>query len=145
MTLTLQTFLIVCPMLFLAGLVDAIGGGGGLISLPAYLLAGLPMHNTIATNKLSSTCGTALTTIGGDTFARLAIVLNDVNDGSVGTDMILQCRICVSHSNSLEAVVADFLARPVEQGEIEHTVNNRPVFYRVSVLRIVPYADKVTA
>ena len=63
MTLTPQTFLIVCPMLFLAGLVDAIGGGGGLISLPAYLLAGVPMHNAIATNKLSSTCGTALTTI----------------------------------------------------------------------------------
>ena len=63
MTLTPQTFLIVCPMLFLAGLVDAIGGGGGLISLPAYLLAGVPMHNTIATNKLSSTCGTALTTV----------------------------------------------------------------------------------
>ena len=63
MTLTAQTFLIVCPMLFLAGLVDAIGGGGGLISLPAYLLAGVPMHNAIATNKLSSTCGTALTTV----------------------------------------------------------------------------------
>ena len=63
MTLTLQMFLIVCPMLFLAGLVDAIGGGGGLISLPAYLLAGLPVHQSIATNKLSSTCGTALTTI----------------------------------------------------------------------------------
>ena len=63
MTLTPQMFLIVCPMLFLAGLVDAIGGGGGLISLPAYLLAGVPMHNAIATNKLSSTCGTALTTV----------------------------------------------------------------------------------
>ena len=63
MTLTPQTFLIVCPLLFLAGLVDAIGGGGGLISLPAYLLAGVPMHNAIATNKLSSTCGTTLTTI----------------------------------------------------------------------------------
>ena len=62
MILTAQTFLIVCPMLFLAGLVDAIGGGGGLISLPAYLLAGVPMHNAIATNKLSSTCGTTLTT-----------------------------------------------------------------------------------
>lgn len=49
-------------MLFLAGLVDAIGGGGGLISLPAYLLAGLPVHQTIATNKLSSTCGTGLAT-----------------------------------------------------------------------------------
>ena len=63
MTLTPRMFLIVCPMLFLAGLVDAIGGGGGLISLPAYLLAGLPIHQTIATNKLSSTCGTALTTV----------------------------------------------------------------------------------
>ena len=63
MTLTPQMFLIVCPMLFLAGLVDAIGGGGGLISLPAYLLAGLPVHQSIATNKLSSTCGTALATV----------------------------------------------------------------------------------
>lgn len=63
MILTPQMFLIVCPMLFLAGLVDAIGGGGGLISLPAYLLAGVPMHNAIATNKLSSACGTTLTTV----------------------------------------------------------------------------------
>ena len=63
MTLTIQTFLIVCPMLFLAGLVDAIGGGGGLISLPAYLLSGVPVHQAIATNKMSSTCGTCLTTV----------------------------------------------------------------------------------
>lgn len=63
MTLTIHTFLIVCPLLFLAGLVDAIGGGGGLISLPAYLLAGVPVHNAIATNKLSSACGTTLATV----------------------------------------------------------------------------------
>ena len=49
-------------MLFLAGLVDSIGGGGGLISLPAYLFAGLPVHMAIATNKLSSACGTSLAT-----------------------------------------------------------------------------------
>lgn len=57
-----STYLIVCPFLFLAGLVDAIGGGGGLISLPAYLIAGIPAHTAIATNKMSSTCGTALAT-----------------------------------------------------------------------------------
>jgi len=62
MEITYQTFLIVCPFLFLAGLIDAIGGGGGLISLPAYLIAGLPPHTAIATNKLSSTCGTSLAT-----------------------------------------------------------------------------------
>jgi hypothetical protein len=47
----------------LAGLVDAIGGGGGLISLPAYLIAGLPPHVAVATNKMSSSVGTALATI----------------------------------------------------------------------------------
>ena len=62
MELTPVMFLIVCPMLFLAGLVDSIGGGGGLISLPAYLLAGLPVHMAVATNKLSSACGTSLAT-----------------------------------------------------------------------------------
>ena len=61
--LTPVTFIIVCPLLFLAGFVDAIGGGGGLISLPAYLFAGLPIHNAIATNKLSSACGTSLSTV----------------------------------------------------------------------------------
>lgn len=62
MELTIQTFIIVCPLLFLAGIVDAIGGGGGLISLPAYLLAGLPPHAAVATNKMSSPFGTALAT-----------------------------------------------------------------------------------
>ncbi len=63
MELTLETFLVICPLVFLAGVVDAVGGGGGLISLPAYLIAGVPTHFAIATNKLSSSCGTALTTI----------------------------------------------------------------------------------
>jgi uncharacterized membrane protein YfcA len=44
MELNLTAFLIVCPLVFLAGFVDSIAGGGGLISLPAYLIGGLPMH-----------------------------------------------------------------------------------------------------
>ncbi len=63
MEVTIKTFLIVCPLVFLGGFVDAIGGGGGLISLPAYLLAGVPAHMAIATNKLSSAAGTTITTI----------------------------------------------------------------------------------
>ena len=60
MELTIQMLLIVCPLVFLAGLVDSIAGGGGLIALPAFLLAGLPPHTAIATNKLSSTIGTTV-------------------------------------------------------------------------------------
>lgn len=62
MELSLLTFLIVCPLTFLGGFVDAVAGGGGLISLPAYMIAGLPVHNAIATNKLSSGMGTTVAT-----------------------------------------------------------------------------------
>lgn len=61
--LTLQTFLVVCPLVFLAGLVDAVAGGGGLISIPAYLAAGLPAHLAAGTNKLSGMIGTGAATI----------------------------------------------------------------------------------
>jgi uncharacterized membrane protein YfcA len=43
---------------FVAGIVDAIAGGGGLISLPALLAAGLPPHIALGTNKGQSTFGT---------------------------------------------------------------------------------------
>ena len=59
----LVRYLIVCPLVFLGGFVDAVAGGGGLISLPAYLIAGLPAHTAIGTNKISSAMGTTLTTV----------------------------------------------------------------------------------
>lgn len=62
MELSLQVFLIICPLVFLAGLIDSIAGGGGLISLPAYLIAGVPPHFALATNKLSSCMGTFIST-----------------------------------------------------------------------------------
>jgi len=48
---------------FIASFVDAIGGGGGIISVPVYLVAGLPTHFALGTNKLSAGIGTAASTI----------------------------------------------------------------------------------
>ena len=62
MDCTILQFIIVCPMVFLAGFVDAIAGGGGLISLPAYLIAGVPTLMALGTNKMSSMMGTAIAT-----------------------------------------------------------------------------------
>lgn len=62
MEVTWQMLLLVCPLVFLASFVDAIAGGGGLISLPAYLVAGLPPVTAAANNKFSSTFGTLLAT-----------------------------------------------------------------------------------
>lgn len=60
--LTLGNCLIIFPMVFIAGFIDAVAGGGGLISLPGYFIAGLPAHMALGTNKLSSLMGTSVTT-----------------------------------------------------------------------------------
>lgn len=47
---------------FFAGVVDALAGGGGLITLPAYLAVGLNPALVLGTNKLSSCLGTIVST-----------------------------------------------------------------------------------
>ncbi len=48
---------------FVAGFVDSIAGGGGLITVPALLLAGASPVETLATNKLQGTFGAATATV----------------------------------------------------------------------------------
>lgn len=54
---------IVCPLLFLAGFADSIAGGGGTISVPSALLAGIPIHTAYGTNKLAMSLGTLTSVI----------------------------------------------------------------------------------
>ncbi len=93
----METFLqyaVICPLVMLAGFVDAIAGGGGLISLPGYLLSGLPVHNAIATNKMSSTMGTVLATFK---FAK---------SGFIPWKLSLSCVVCAFAGSSLGANLA---------------------------------------
>lgn len=46
-----------CPMIFLAGFIDSIAGGGGLISLTSYMACGIPGTLALGTNKFSSLIG----------------------------------------------------------------------------------------
>lgn len=62
MELSWKMVLIVVVGVFLASFVDGIAGGGGIISVPTYFLAGLPAHLALGTNKLSSCIGTAVST-----------------------------------------------------------------------------------
>ena len=48
---------IVCPLVFFGAVMDAVAGGGGLLSLPAYLVAGLDPHMAIGTNKCDNLPG----------------------------------------------------------------------------------------
>lgn len=59
-TLSASLLLFIMAGGFLAGFVDSIAGGGGLISLPVLLAAGLPPHLAIGTNKFSATFGAVM-------------------------------------------------------------------------------------
>jgi len=95
MELTPVTFLTVCPLVFLAGLIDSMAGGGGLISLPAYLIAGAPPHMALGTNKLSSSVGTVVSTVRYIKNTKISIVIAAVCVGSallgssLGTNLAL--------------------------------------------------------
>lgn len=52
-----------CSAGFLSAFVDAIAGGGGLISVPAYFIIGFPPHFTLGTNKFSSSFGSLTSTL----------------------------------------------------------------------------------
>ena len=60
MPMTVQMVVIVIVGVFLASFVDGVAGGGGIISVPTYLIAGLPAHLALGTNKLSSCIGTSV-------------------------------------------------------------------------------------
>jgi hypothetical protein len=58
MDLTANAIAILSLVAFVAGAIDALAGGGGLLSIPALLAAGVPPVAALATNKLQSTLGT---------------------------------------------------------------------------------------
>lgn len=57
MALTYEMLFVLFGVAMLAGFIDAIAGGGGLLTVPALLAAGLPPAQALATNKLQSVGG----------------------------------------------------------------------------------------
>lgn len=58
MMLSYEVIAVLMLVAFAAGFIDAIAGGGGLLTIPALMAAGVPPVYAIATNKLQSTFGT---------------------------------------------------------------------------------------
>lgn len=56
-TFSLSSFLFLALACFSAAFIDSISGGGGMISLPAYMAAGIPPHIALGTNKVSASFG----------------------------------------------------------------------------------------
>jgi len=60
LSLSLGAIIFICVLVGFAGFVDAAAGGGGTISLPAYMIGGVPAHLALGCNKFSGACGTTV-------------------------------------------------------------------------------------
>lgn len=58
MTITLGIAFFCGIASLLAGFIDSIAGGGGLLTIPALLICGLPPHIALGTNKIGACLGT---------------------------------------------------------------------------------------
>ena len=89
----LQLCLVVCPLVFLGAFVDSVAGGGGLITLPAYLMAGLPAHLAAGTNKVVAGPGSLVASIryfrSGKIRLRVALwaALGSLTGGYIGAEI----------------------------------------------------------
>lgn len=62
-SLTIEVLMFLFIVAIVAGFLDTLAGGGGLLTLPALMMSGLPPLAALATNKLQSSMGTATATI----------------------------------------------------------------------------------
>lgn len=86
--MNIYTLTFLCFAGFLASFVDSIAGGGGIISVPAYMIAGLPTHIALGTNKFAASMGSLTSSInfirsGNCNFKLLKIVAPFTLIGSI--------------------------------------------------------------
>ncbi len=82
----------------LAGFIDAIAGGGGLLTLPALLAAGIPPTQALATNKLQGT------------FGSLSASINFVRQGYVSPRRMRLAILCTFVGAAVGAVAVQHIA-----------------------------------
>ncbi|MBP5163586.1 MAG: TSUP family transporter [Spirochaetales bacterium] len=86
--------LFLCPLIFLAGFIDSIAGGGGLISLNSYQAVGIRDQHALGTNKFTSFIGCTVASI------------NYIRTGNVHVTSLIPAVICALTGSYLGSNVA---------------------------------------
>ncbi len=145
----IEGLLILLAAGFVAGFVDAIAGGAGLITVPALMLAGVPPVQALATNKIQGLFGSGTAALS---YARaghvnlksqawVAVVAFFAGAGGallvskMPTDWI---RIILP---VLLIGIAVFFALRKGQGEMDRTARLKPVLFSLTAVPVVAVYD----
>jgi uncharacterized membrane protein YfcA len=134
---------------FCAGLIDAIAGGGGLLTVPALLLAGADPVTAVATNKLHGSFGTASATLAftraGQIDWRNAMPLAAI---AVFSSVLGGLAVATLPSHWLSAVVpvllvavALWFALSPRFGQIDRPARVSPTFFALAVVPPIAFYD----
>jgi len=136
---------------FLAGLVDSIAGGGGLITVPALLLAGVAPIDALGTNKLQAVFGSGSATVAygraGHVDFRAMLPLASVSAagsavGAVVANIIPGDALDVMIPVALVFVALYFLVRP-DPGNAERPRRISPAAFAIGIVPVIGFYDGV--
>jgi uncharacterized protein len=134
---------------FLAGFVDSIAGGGGLITIPALLLAGAPPVIALGTNKLQGMFGAASATwsyarnghvrLGPQAVPALLAFLGSILGALTAT--VLPGKVFGAVLPLLlVAIAVYFLLRP-GLNDIDRAERMRPALFGITIVPLVGFYD----
>jgi uncharacterized membrane protein YfcA len=149
--IALHLFLLLCAAAFLAGFVDSIAGGGGLITVPAMLIAGIPPLQTLGTNKVQSVFGAASATLA---YARkghvrlreqLPMALAAVMGGALGAALatLVPGRILQAVMPVLLVAIALYFAFKPNLSDVDTHRRITPFAFGLTLVPLIGFYDGV--
>jgi uncharacterized membrane protein YfcA len=149
--IALHLFLLLCAAAFLAGFVDSIAGGGGLITVPAMLIAGIPPLQTLGTNKVQSVFGAASATLA---YARkghvrlreqLPMALAAVMGGALGAALatLVPGRILQAIMPVLLVAIALYFAFKPNLSDVDTHRRITPFAFGLTLVPLIGFYDGV--
>ena len=149
--LSFELVLLLAAAAFLAGFIDSIAGGGGLIAVPALLLAGFSPVEALGTNKLQGLFGTASATVSYaarghvDIRQQLPSALLAFAGGALGAAMatVLPGEWLQIALPFLLVGIALYFALKPNMGDVDRTRRITPFVFGLSVVPLIGFYDGV--
>lgn len=134
---------------FFAGFIDSIAGGGGLITVPALMLAGIPPAQALATNKVQGVFGAATAAIS---YARRGLVdprkqwkaaLMAAAGGIIGAALVsyLPTDILKFGLPVLLIAIALFFALKPGLNDLDRVQRITPALFTISIVPLIGFYD----
>ncbi|MEO0637502.1 MAG: TSUP family transporter [Pseudomonadota bacterium] len=151
MELAETTILLLVIAAFVAGFIDSIAGGGGLIAIPALLVAGLPPLAALGTGKLQALFGAGMAAIayarGGHVdlwkLAPLALVAFAGSVCGALLATILPTRLLAQVMPIALITIALYFAVKPDPGELERSARIPFIFFASAVVPVIGFYDGV--